>query len=384
MTAQTTVQSRSTPPRRRRFLGPSPSQTPDSTMLPFGTAPLPAHLFPMQAQPAAAEPGFPPLEATADTLHYPYGQPFSIGQRRPPRAVPSSRRRASTVGAPTASWASGREPRPLQPLCQPMPRRERRQRNRPGRPPGNRSAISAAMARGRCSGACPQALSRPRAAREDARHYSRPNSTDRLRPPRTPGRDVSLVRPRRGAGGCCRLRRSAVGPVSEVCAAKMEQPPLRPGTRSLWRCHMAAMAKALTSIALALLWLSATVADGARHGGLVLCYGADGHVAVEPVHADACGAPDAAPGNPEAQTPRTPVISAAGCTDVPLGKLLGYSLGKRLNPTHAKRQCAPQPLYAAGVPEPCRSPAGTGPCHLRQTALAPPHLSHLQTVILRL
>ena len=53
----------------------------------------------------------------------------------PPRRFQDRRRGPSGPGAPTASWASGREPRPLQPIWQPTSGRERRQGNRPGPSP---------------------------------------------------------------------------------------------------------------------------------------------------------------------------------------------------------------------------------------------------------
>ncbi|NLF17145.1 MAG: hypothetical protein GX595_07795 [Lentisphaerae bacterium] len=54
------------------------------------------------------------------------------------------------------------------------------------------------MARGDGSGACPQALSRPRAAREDTRRYIRPDATQPL-PSARPGAAAGLIEDRVGA-----------------------------------------------------------------------------------------------------------------------------------------------------------------------------------------
>jgi len=144
------------------------------------------------------------------------------------------------------------------------------------------------------------------------------------------------------------------------------------------------MVKLVTSITLVLLWLSATVAEGASQAGLVLCF-ADGHVAVEAVHSDVCAVfepVDAAssPGRPVAS-----VLRAVGCADVPLGSDVGIAFGKSLTDRSVKRL---QPLQAlpalAGLELRHVSTAAPALGRVACFERASPHLSCLQTIILRL
>ncbi len=144
------------------------------------------------------------------------------------------------------------------------------------------------------------------------------------------------------------------------------------------------MVKALTSLALVFLWLSATVAEGASQAGLVLCF-ADGHVAVEAVHDEACAVFEPAS---EASSPDRPVASvlrAVGCADVPLGSDVGVAFGKSLTDRSVKRLQPFQAIPAlAGLELRHVSTAAPALGRCGCFERASPHLSCLQTIILRL
>jgi len=144
------------------------------------------------------------------------------------------------------------------------------------------------------------------------------------------------------------------------------------------------MVKALTSLALVLLWLSATVAEGASQAGLVLCF-ADGHVAVEAVHTDVCAVLDPASESSSAGRPVASALRAVGCADVPLGSDVGIAFGKSLTDRSVRRLQPLQAIPALAALEARRASTAAptlGRCHCLERAS--PHLSCLQTIILRL
>lgn len=145
---------------------------------------------------------------------------------------------------------------------------------------------------------------------------------------------------------------------------------------------MGHMVKVLTSLALVLLWLSATVVDAAFPAGLVLCHGADGHVALEPAHAESC---QRAPEATGASAATAPAMRAADCTDVPVDRHLSGVFAKRLSDRSAKRSAWPPALFGSYLAQPPLPVVVGHPGHgVRSERPFSPHLAHLQTVVLRL
>jgi hypothetical protein len=145
------------------------------------------------------------------------------------------------------------------------------------------------------------------------------------------------------------------------------------------------MRRLLTSISIASLWLAATLFGAPSDGQFVLCYGTDGHIALEPAHEASCGSESPAAQAVDASLPDFGTITDADCTDVPANHHAAHQTVKRpTGRSGGKRQSAPPWCDALRLASPANVVCAALGDSSAQASPTPSHLALLQSVVLRL